>query len=80
MIHLARAASGNIPGAYQARCTCGWRGSLITDEDTATGEAIAHELVQTRPQRPLPAYRRLAVPCGDCATWDVHLPECSIHA
>lgn len=40
--HTAHAASGNLPGLYQARCTCGWRGTVIGGEPEAAEEAIAH--------------------------------------
>lgn len=37
------------------------------------------EMLRRRPDTaPLPP-RRLATPCGDCATWDVHDDDCAIH-
>lgn len=40
-VHAAHAASGNVAGLFQARCSCGWRG-LIVDETSASSAAVAH--------------------------------------
>jgi hypothetical protein len=51
-LHHARAASGNVPGLYEPRCTCGWRGPL-SDETTADADAAIHVSVAHTGDAPL---------------------------
>lgn len=42
IMHNCHAHSGNIPGLWQARCSCGWFGEILADEGAAGDEAQAH--------------------------------------